>query len=310
MTLGALARKSIAKQQGMHHVSINGFPMPTFNLDPRTGLLGARFHALQVRNCEDSILSVPSDGLAPKGIAVIHPVQIISPNNGLAPNNDVDLLAVFDAPGGSDIKQQALCVEGASDLLSASYEAVFKFDTHNGSIHSGKASHISICLTEGYHVPMAMRATYCGWVSVEILVGESKLRERFPAMQACSQAAGHLGILLTPSLPDSWRIRYHIKLCRPGDRVVVIPSVLHQAVSLGNNIAEPTNFAVPDTSIFSLGYVFCDIARCNPPGAISLSSHQHSTKVVIRVGAADPYGQPVTAHSGSQIGQKASRQGF
>ena len=76
---------------------------------------------------------------------------------------------------------------------------------------------------------------------------ESLMASHFSAAAAhCSEFLRHKRYLLSPSILNKAGIKYRTQIQRPGDAIITFPGSYHFGFNTGFNVAESTNFAVPE----------------------------------------------------------------
>eukprot|EP00586_Coscinodiscus_wailesii_P019096 CAMPEP_0172517894 /NCGR_PEP_ID=MMETSP1066-20121228/288795_1 /TAXON_ID=671091 /ORGANISM="Coscinodiscus wailesii, Strain CCMP2513" /LENGTH=705 /DNA_ID=CAMNT_0013300105 /DNA_START=102 /DNA_END=2216 /DNA_ORIENTATION=+ len=78
---------------------------------------------------------------------------------------------------------------------------------------------------------------------------------------SCSEFLRHKRCLLSPAVLQKAGISYSIQIQRPGDAIITFPGVYHFGFNTGFNVAESTNFAVPEWITFGRTAGIC---MCHP----------------------------------------------
>lgn len=91
---------------------------------------------------------------------------------------------------------------------------------------------------------------------------ESLARSHFPGRAAeCNEFLRHKQCLLSPSILKKAGIKFTTTIQRPGDAMITFPGSYHFGFNTGFNVAESTNFAVPEW--VPLGEA-ADVCMCHP----------------------------------------------
>lgn len=91
---------------------------------------------------------------------------------------------------------------------------------------------------------------------------ESLARSHFPGRAAeCHEFLRHKQCLLSPSILKKAGIKFTTTIQRPGDAMITFPGCYHFGFNTGFNVAESTNFAVPEW--VPLGEA-ADVCMCHP----------------------------------------------
>ncbi|KAL7490896.1 hypothetical protein ACHAWT_000419 [Skeletonema menzelii] len=91
---------------------------------------------------------------------------------------------------------------------------------------------------------------------------ESLARSHFPGRAAeCNEFLRHKQCLLSPSILKKAGIKFTTTIQRPGDAMITFPGCYHFGFNTGFNVAESTNFAVPEW--VPLGEA-ADVCMCHP----------------------------------------------
>jgi hypothetical protein len=68
---------------------------------------------------------------------------------------------------------------------------------------------------------------------------EAIILAQFPdQMTLCGQEVWHLEKLFPPQLLDSWNVKYHVTVCRPGELILIMPDVFYQVLHFGTEFVE------------------------------------------------------------------------
>lgn len=76
---------------------------------------------------------------------------------------------------------------------------------------------------------------------------ESLAQSHFgPAARDCPEFLRHKQNMLSPTILKKAGVPFQITIQRPGDAIITCPGAYHFGVNLGYNVAEATNFAIPE----------------------------------------------------------------